>query len=220
MGPHAQAPPPVAAPRTRGRRSLRPRRVFTLVERLVATSLLARLSANPLRVLIQVLDIDHYETGKILVNKAIRKCMGRMTKNATSTDCFRIFPFYANISRTLENYANPSDPDQHFTTAIAETSVNDTLSGDCLVLVYRDADDDRKIARLIACFRAPTTPSDPAGNGPVRRLVLDITPFRFCQSPGRCPRSPPRRSNPKSSNSATVSRSANSPEISPRGASS
>lgn len=111
------------------------------------------------------------------MNKAIRKCTGRMTKNATSTNYFRIFPSYANISRTIETYANPSDPDQRFTTAIADTFVNDSLSGDCLVLVYRNADDDRKIARLIACFRAPTTPSDPAGNGPVRRLVLDITPI-------------------------------------------
>ena len=97
-------------------------------------------------------------------------------KNATSTDYLRIFPSYANISRTIATCANPSDPDQRFSTAIAETSVNDALSGDCLVLVDRDADDDRKIARLIACFRAPTTASDPAGNGPVRRLVLDLTP--------------------------------------------
>lgn len=166
------APRTSAAPPRRSRR----RRAFTLVEMLVATSVMAIVSVGLIRILIQVLNVYYYDTGKILVNKDIRKFTSEMTENATYANYFRIFPSYSNLSRTIDTYVNASDPDQGFTTAIADTSVNDGLSGDCLVLVYKDATDDRKIARLIAYFRAPTDPTDPTSTGPVRRLILDITP--------------------------------------------
>lgn len=151
-------------------------RGFTLVEMLVATTVLGLVSVGMLRILIQTLNVYYYDTGKILVNKDIRKFTGEMTENATYANYFRIFPSYTNLTRTVTTYVNPSDPDQGFTTAIADTSVNDGLSGDCLVLVYKDPADDRKIARLIAYFRAPTNPSDPASTGPVRKMDLAITP--------------------------------------------
>ena len=143
------APRTSAAPPRRSRR----RRAFTLVEMLVATSVMAIVSVGMIRILIQVLNVYYYDTGKILVNKDIRKFTSEMTENATYANYFRIFPSYSNLSRTIDTYVNASDPDQGFTTAIADTSVNDGLSGDCLVLVYKDATDDRKIARLIAYFR-------------------------------------------------------------------
>jgi len=152
------------------------RRAFTLVEMLIATSIMALVSVGMLRVFVQALNVYYYDTGKILVNKDIRKFTSEMTENATYANYFRIFPSYSNLSRTVDTYVDASDPDQGFTTAIADTSVNDGLSGDCLVLVYKDPLDDRKIAKLIAYFRAPTNPSDANSTGPVRRMVLDISP--------------------------------------------
>ncbi len=153
-----------------------PRRGFTLVEMLIATSIMALVSVGILRVFVQALNVYYYDTGKILVNKDIRKFTGEMTENATYSNYFRIFPAYTNLSRTVDTYVNPADPDQGYTTAIADTSVNDGQSGDCLVLVYKDPADDRKIARIIAYFRAPTVPTDPTSTGPVRKMDLAITP--------------------------------------------
>lgn len=152
------------------------RRAFTLVEILIATSIMAIVSAGMLRIFVQILNVYYYDTGKIMVNKDIRKFTSEMTENATYANYFRIFPSYSNLSRTVTTYIDPSDPDQGFTTAIADTSVNDNQSGDCLVLVYKDPTDDRKIARIMAYFRAPTNATDPLSTGPVRRMDLPITP--------------------------------------------
>lgn len=149
---------------------------FTLVEILVTTTLLMLVAAGIMRVFIQSLNTYYYDTGKILVNKDIRKFTSEMTENATYANYFKIFPAYNSLTRTVSTLINPSDPDQGFTTAIVDSSVNDGLSGDCLVLIYKDSTDDRKISRLVGYFRAPETPTDPTSTGPVRRFILDITP--------------------------------------------
>lgn len=149
---------------------------FTLWEMLIATTIMALVSAGMLRVFVMALNVYHYDTGKILVNKDIRKFTSEMTENATAANYFRIFPSYTNLSRTVATYIDPSDPDQGFATAITDTSVNDGQSGDCLVLIYKDIADDRKISRLICYFRSPADPASATSTGPVRRLILDITP--------------------------------------------
>jgi prepilin-type N-terminal cleavage/methylation domain-containing protein len=148
------------------------RRAFTLVEIMVSSGVLAIIMAVLMRGFIQGLNIYYYETGKILVNKDIRKFTSEMTEYATYANYFKVFPAYNNLSRSVDTLVNPSDPDQGYSTAITDTSVNDGLSGDCLVLVYKDSADDRKISRLIGYFRAP----DSTGTGPVRRFDLLITP--------------------------------------------
>lgn len=145
---------------------------FTLVEILISTGVLAIIMAVLMRGFVQALNIYYYETGKILVNKDIRKFTSEMTEYATYANYFKIFPAYTNLSRNVDTLVNSADPDQGFTTAIVDTSVADGLSGDCLVLVYKDSADDRKISRLIGYFRAP----DATGTGPVRRFDLAITP--------------------------------------------
>ncbi len=139
---------------------------------MVSSAVLAIIMAVLMRGFIQGLTIYHYETGKILVNKDIRKFTSEMTEYATYSNYFKIFPSYNNLSRTVDSLVNGSDPDQGFTTAMTDTSVADGLSGDCLVLVYKDSTDDRKISRLIGYFRAP----DASGTGPVRKFDLPITP--------------------------------------------
>lgn len=151
-------------------------RGFTLIEILVATTLLGIVSAGMLRVTIQAANTYSYDTGKILVNKDIRKFTTEMTENATYANFFMIFPAYTSISRVDDTLINENDSDQGFTTAIADNTVQDGQSGDCLVLVYKDAADDRKIAKIIAYFRSPTNPSDVNSTGPVRRMTLTIDP--------------------------------------------
>ncbi|MCX6953736.1 MAG: prepilin-type N-terminal cleavage/methylation domain-containing protein [Verrucomicrobia bacterium] len=167
---------PAAHPLSRSFR--RDRRAFTLVEILIAATIMGLVSAGMLRILVQTLNVYYYDTGKILVNKDIRKFTSEMTERATYANYFRIFPSYSNLTRTVTTYTDPSDPDQGYIQALADTSVNDGLSGDCLVLVYKDDVDDRKIKQIIVYFRAPADPSDPNSTGPVRRLIRDISPPR------------------------------------------
>jgi prepilin-type N-terminal cleavage/methylation domain-containing protein len=159
------------------------RSAFTLVEIMVATTIFGLISAGVIGVFIQSLSIYAYDTGKLLVNRDLRKFTGEMSENATYANYFRIFPSYANLSRTVDTLVNPSDPDQGFTTAITDTSLTDGNSGDCLVLVYNDPADDRKISRLIIYYRVPgtSTPTPAAGvqtfnRGAVRKVDLAITP--------------------------------------------
>lgn len=165
--------------------SLRPRRRrgFTMVEILIATTIFGLVAAGLVGVFIQALSVYYYDIGKLMVNKDMRRFTQEMSENATYANYFRVFPSYNNLSRTVDTLINPSDPDQGFTTAITDTSLNDGLSGDCLVLVYKDPADDRKISRLIIYFRVPgsSTPNPSVGvrvtnKGAVRKLDLAITP--------------------------------------------
>lgn len=163
------------------RRSKHRRSAFTLVEILIATSIFAIISVGLTRLMIQLLSVYHYDTGKILVNRDIRKFTMEMTENATYANYFKIFPTYASISRTIDTYINVADPEQGFTTAAAANYVPEGLSGDCLVLVYKDPADDRIVSRMIIYYRVGGTPSPtPAAGikvfnrGPLRKL--EITP--------------------------------------------
>jgi len=140
---------------------------------LVAVTVLGLLSAVMVRTFLQVLGIYFYDTAKIQINHDIRTFTAAMSENATYANYFKIFPAYDNLTRTTPTLVNPADPDQGFTTALTDTSVNDGQSGDCLVLVYKDPANDALINRLMIYFRSP----DPnTGIGPVRVLDLPITP--------------------------------------------
>jgi prepilin-type N-terminal cleavage/methylation domain-containing protein len=157
---------------------LRRSRGFTLVEVLVASSVMAIIFAVLLRTFLEVLNAYTYDAAKIHINRDLRKFTTEMTENATYANYFRIFPSYTNLSRTVDTLVNPADPDQGFTTAMTDTSVGDGASGDCLVLIYKYPADDTKVERIIGYFRVPG-PNDAAGNptpGPVRRFDLSITP--------------------------------------------
>src|SRR5471030_2378450 len=125
---------------------LRRPRGFTLVEIMVALTLMALIFTGLLRVFLQVLNTYYYDTAKIQINHDIRTFTASMSENATYANYFKIFPSYSNLTRTVTTLVNSNDPDQGYTTAMTDTSVNDGQSGDCLVLVYKDQ--DRKSTRL------------------------------------------------------------------------
>jgi prepilin-type N-terminal cleavage/methylation domain-containing protein len=153
------------------------RRAFTLVEIMVAMSIMVMIMAVLLRTFLEVLNTYKYDTAKILINHDIRRFTASMTEDATYSNYFKIFPAYGNLTRSVTTLVNPSDPDQGYTTALTDSSVADGQTGDCLVLVYKDTSDDTKIARIICYFRNPgPTVNGVQQPGPVRRFDLPITP--------------------------------------------
>ncbi|MBS0632459.1 MAG: prepilin-type N-terminal cleavage/methylation domain-containing protein [Verrucomicrobia bacterium] len=149
-------------------------RGFTLVEILVATTIFGLVTLGILRVFIQALNIYYYDTGKIFVNRDIRRFTTEMTEKATYSNYFRIYPAYTDLTRSVTAYADASDPDAGFTTALADTSVADGATGDCLALVFKSPTDDTKITQIIVYYRSPANPSDPTSIGPVRRHTQDV----------------------------------------------
>lgn len=156
---------------------------FTLVEILITTTVMGLVTLGILRVFVQALSIYHYDVGKLLVNKDMRTFTTEMSENATYANYFRIFPSHTNLTRSVNTLINPADPDQGYTTAIVDTSLNDGTSGDCLVLVYKDPANDRLISRILVYFRVPgaSTPTPAAGvrvlnRGAIRKLDLTISP--------------------------------------------
>jgi hypothetical protein len=139
----------------------------------VAMTLMLMISAGMLRVFLQVLNTYYYDTAKLQINHDIRSFTAAMSENATYANYFKIFPAYNNLTRSTTTLVNPNDPDQGYTTAMTDSSVNDGQSGDCLVLVYKDLVDDTLISRIMVYFRSP----DPVTNiGPVRVMDLAVTP--------------------------------------------
>ncbi len=161
---------------------------FTLLEIIVSISIFGLAMVGALGFFIQALNMYHYDSGKLMVNRDIRTFTSEMTDNATYANYFLIFPTYTNLSRSSNVVLNPdavitdeegnvvsSEPFE-YETAIVDTSVNDGASGDCLVFVYQDPADNAKVSRIVGYFRAPIDPDDPTSEGPVRKFDLNISP--------------------------------------------
>jgi len=125
--------------------------------------------------LIQSLKSYSYDTSKLFVNRDIRTFTNELTDNATYANYFLIFPSFSGDRSS-------TDPTTGVT---SDTSVNDGLSGDLLVLVYKDdtinsdgSTNDTKVKRLIGYYRYadPTSASDTSGQGPVRTFDITISP--------------------------------------------
>jgi len=158
----------------------RDQRGYTLVEILVAATIFGLASIGIFSFFIQALNIYHYEVGKLLVNRDIRNFTNEISSTATYANDFLIFPSYNNLSRTV-NIANLISMDGEdavyaYSTPIVDTSVNDGLSGDCLVLIFKDPDNDRNVSRLVGFFRQPPDAADPNSEGPVRKFDITISP--------------------------------------------
>jgi len=130
------------------------RRGYTLVELLIALGIFGFAMTGALALFLHGTNIFHYDTGKLRVNSDIRKFTSEMSDNATYANNFRIYPSFYDRS----------------------TIANDGVSGDFLVLVYRDPNAPEKTQRIIGYFRAPDDPNDPLSTGPVRKFDIEFTP--------------------------------------------
>ncbi|HTJ79102.1 MAG TPA: prepilin-type N-terminal cleavage/methylation domain-containing protein [Rariglobus sp.] len=140
-------------------------RAFTLLEVITALTIFGLVMVGVLAFFIQSLNTYSYDTGKLFVNRDIRTFTNEMTDNATYANYFLIFPSFTDRSSTNST-----------TGVTTDTSVNDGLSGDFLVLVYKDPADDTKVNRLVGYYRDPADPTDSASKGPVRTFDLAISP--------------------------------------------
>jgi len=142
-------------------------RGFTLVEILVATTIMGLVAAGAISFGIQSLNIYHYDAGRLLVNKDIRSFTQEMTSNAVYSNYFRIYP----------NFTSRSSTDDDGVTS--DLSVRDGESGDFLVLFFDNTNTTtgvKTITRIIGYYRDPADPSDPASSGPVRKFDVTLNP--------------------------------------------
>ncbi len=128
----------------------RRRRAFTLIELIVSMTVFGLCMLGVMGFFLQSLDIFHFDTGKLQVNRDIRAFTSEMTDNATFANYFEIYTSFTD----------------------RDVPKNDGYSGDFLVLVYKDPEDLTKIQRLVGYYRS----GGADGEGPVRKFDIDISP--------------------------------------------
>ncbi|HUR59033.1 MAG TPA: prepilin-type N-terminal cleavage/methylation domain-containing protein [Opitutaceae bacterium] len=179
------------------------RQAMTLVELMVAMSIGLIVTTGTLRFLIQTLKTYQYETGKLLINRDIRKFTTEMLDDATYANGFQIYDQCANLDRTgysAVNSANPAsttyegygaaltvtEPDDPVSaTAPGTEKVASGLPGDVLVFIYNKDGDNTKIEKLIIYYRVIATTANGSGGTnsttvsnrtvALKRLVVNIT---------------------------------------------
>ncbi|SDS54998.1 prepilin-type N-terminal cleavage/methylation domain-containing protein [Opitutus sp. GAS368] len=151
---------------------------MTLVEILVAASISLIVVTVGLSFVIQTLKAYQYETGKLLINRDIRKFTIQMIDDATYANNFQIYDQISNLSRTGYTAAgsstDPTNPGyQGYTADLAVTlpanpvstatpgtaKLDSGMPGDVLVLVYYVNGDNTKIWQLIVYYRVNSTPA-------------------------------------------------------------
>lgn len=162
-----------AFPRPTNKHPLANQRGMTLVEILIASTIALMVMVGLMSFFIQSLNIYHYDSGKIRVNRDLRALTSEMSETATFANYALIYPSFTSRTQMV-TVTNP-------VTGVTTTSgvplqVEDGQSGDLLVLVYVDPDDDRLIQRMVGYFRSPIDPNDPNSEGPVRRFDLTYSP--------------------------------------------
>jgi len=175
---------------------------MTLVEIMVAMGIGLMVLLVALRFVIQNMKTYQYETGKLLVNRDVRKFTTQMVDDGTYANKFYIYDQCTNLSRatytavgssdpTSTNYkgytadlvtTNPDDPVT--TTGPGTAAVDSGLPGDVLVWVYYVDGDNTKIRQLIIYYRLiDTTAGGTNGTNsatvadrtaPLKRLVVNI----------------------------------------------
>lgn len=149
------------------------RRGFSIVEMMTAVGILGIVSALVLNTYLQAVNIYSYDAGKIRVNRDIRAFTAEMTSNATYANYFLIYPNFDTRTKTVQ----VTDPDTGaVTNAVVDAAVNDGQSGDMLVLVFKDDEDDTRVSRLVGYYRAPSTAGDSTSEGPVRCFDVSFSP--------------------------------------------
>jgi prepilin-type N-terminal cleavage/methylation domain-containing protein len=132
---------------------MRGRRGFSLIEVMVATTILTLVVTAVLSLFINMMKSYTYNTFRLSINKDIRTFTNELTDNATYANYFVILSDF--VSRTAGT--SPGE---------VLAAMGDGESGDCVLLVFKHPSDDTKVSRLIGYYHDP----DGAGYGPVRKF--------------------------------------------------
>ena len=152
MNVHRASPsPPVGHASLRG---------MTLLEIMIVLGLCLLVVGGLLATFIQSLNIYHYDSAKLLVNRDMRKFTSEITDNATYANYFVIYPAFTDRTVVVSGvtYDNKMYAGQ---------------SGNMMVLVYLDPSDSSKIIRLVGYYRDPNQVN---GEAPVRKFDLALSP--------------------------------------------
>lgn len=122
---------------------------MTLVEVLVALGITTIVLGGAATLLITGANFASYNQGKLLVNRDIRDFTSELADNAIFANYFIIYQSFTDRS-----------------------ILNDGLSGDFLLLVYRDPDAPERTERLVGYYRSAGANAE----GPVRKFDLAFSP--------------------------------------------
>src|SRR5258708_5180466 len=136
---------------------------FTLVELLIATTILGLVTVGVLRVVIEALKLTTHGTFRLETNADLRKLTDELDSNATRANYFLIFSDFSTTTTSTGT-----------TTSLANLSAGS--SGDFLLLVFKDPADDTKVQQLIGYYRNPTTTLAGISSGQVAYLYKFIVP--------------------------------------------
>ena len=177
---------------------------MTLVEILIAMSISLIVCTVALRFVVQTLKSYQYETGKLMINRDIRKFTTQMVDDGTYANGFLIFDQATNLNRdsTCNSAVDSTDPTsanyKGYTADLVTTDPADPVSasspgtsnvesgmpGDVVVFIYYKNGDNTKIDQLIIYYRwISTTPNGTDGTNSttvttrttaLKRLVVKI----------------------------------------------
>jgi len=134
-------------------------RGFSLVELLVATTILALSVTAILGLFVNLMKSYKYNTFRLSINRDVRTFTNELTDTAT----------YANYYVILADFVTRTTG---ATGSEVLASMGDGESGDCVLLVFKDLTDDTKIARVVGYYHDP----DSTGFGPIRKFDLSFSP--------------------------------------------
>lgn len=146
-----------------------PRRGMTLVEVLFASTISGIFLVGVIGFFIQALRIYDYDAKKLQVNRDLRAFTGELNDTAVYANYALVFPDFS----TRTNVSPVTNPDTgDITTAGVNAPVTDGQSGDMLVLVFVDPENETRISRIVGYYRAASS----GGEGPIRRFERTFTP--------------------------------------------
>jgi len=141
---------------------LRRFRAFTMTELMIALTILGLVMAGVVALTFQSLNTYAYDSGRLLVNRDIRKFTGDMITDTVYANYFRIYPDFSTRTTTAAGVTS-------------DAAVRDGQTGDFLVLAFADTDvtsGRTTVNRLIGYYRDP----DSTGVGPVRKFDVPVSP--------------------------------------------
>ena len=133
---------------------------MTLVEIMIVLGITSLVLGGLFSFFIQSLNIYHFDSGKLLVNRDMRTFTAEMTDNATYANYFVIYPSFTARSLTVDGVTS-------------NNKIYPGQSGNMLVLVYLDPADDSKISRIVGYYRDP---KESDGEAPVRKFERSFSP--------------------------------------------
>lgn len=146
---------------------------FSLVETLVATSLVGFVALGAVTFTRLGLKSYYMDRARVMINRDIRSFTSQLDTDAVTANYFCIYPDFA--TRTTGSGAT-----------LADASVADGQIGDFLVLVYTDPSQTSQgismVTRLVGYYRQVTDTT--LNSGPVRRFDVTLsTPINITSSP-------------------------------------